>query len=170
MPTQLFTRLDLDLIYLPFAELAFELAARCATQGATYFAISGYRSCSEQAALYAQGRTKPGKVVTNARPGFSAHNYGLAIDFCRDAEAERAGLQPDWQLESYRILASQAAALGLESGMSWTTFREGPHIQLPLAKHGITLAKLDELQRHEGVHAVWEYLDKQSWQGCTQPR
>jgi len=42
--------------------------------------ISGLRSWAAQAALYAQGRTKPGKIVTKARPGSSWHNYGLAID------------------------------------------------------------------------------------------
>jgi peptidoglycan LD-endopeptidase CwlK len=50
----------------------------------TYLAIRvtyGLRTFEEQAALYAQGRTKPGKVVTNAPAGSSFHNYGLALDF-----------------------------------------------------------------------------------------
>ena len=38
------------------------------------------RTIAEQDALYAQGRTRPGKRVTNARGGMSFHNYGLAID------------------------------------------------------------------------------------------
>lgn len=38
------------------------------------------RTFAEQDALYAQGRTKPGSIVTNARSGSSMHNYGLAID------------------------------------------------------------------------------------------
>jgi len=53
--------------------------------------VSGLRSNSEQAALYAQGRTPyeilhqvskqgAGGTVTDAPPGASAHNYGLAID------------------------------------------------------------------------------------------
>jgi peptidoglycan L-alanyl-D-glutamate endopeptidase CwlK len=43
--------------------------------------VQGLRTIDEQNALYAQGRTKPGKVVTNAPGGKSYHNYGLAIDF-----------------------------------------------------------------------------------------
>ena len=39
----------------------------------------GYRSIAEQDALYAQGRTAPGEIVTNARGGQSYHNYGLAL-------------------------------------------------------------------------------------------
>lgn len=38
------------------------------------------RTFAEQDALFAQGRTKPGKKVTNARGGQSYHNYGLAVD------------------------------------------------------------------------------------------
>ena len=39
------------------------------------------RTWAEQDALYAQGRTKPGPIVTQAKGGTSFHNYGLAIDF-----------------------------------------------------------------------------------------
>ena len=43
--------------------------------------ISGHRTWEEQDALYAKGRTKPGKRVTNARGGYSNHNFGTAVDF-----------------------------------------------------------------------------------------
>lgn len=39
------------------------------------------RTWAEQQALYDQGRTKPGQIVTNAAAGQSYHNYGLALDF-----------------------------------------------------------------------------------------
>jgi peptidoglycan LD-endopeptidase CwlK len=42
--------------------------------------VQGYRSIAEQNELYAQGRKKPGKIVTNARGGYSYHNFGLAFD------------------------------------------------------------------------------------------
>jgi peptidoglycan LD-endopeptidase CwlK len=44
--------------------------------------VQVFRSFAEQDALYAQGRTKPGQKVTDAKGGQSYHNYGLAIDFC----------------------------------------------------------------------------------------
>ena len=40
-----------------------------------------YRSWKEQQELYKRGRTTPGQIVTNAIPGRSFHNYGLALDF-----------------------------------------------------------------------------------------
>lgn len=42
----------------------------------------GIRTIAEQNALYAQGRTVPGGIVTKAKGGSSMHNYGLAVDFC----------------------------------------------------------------------------------------
>jgi peptidoglycan L-alanyl-D-glutamate endopeptidase CwlK len=56
---------------------AKELAAK---DGLDYKVICGTRSWEEQAALYAKGRTAPGPKVTNAKPGSSMHNFGLAID------------------------------------------------------------------------------------------
>lgn len=49
-------------------------------EGLQYLAIQGCRTWDEQTRLYAQGRTAPGKKVTNSKPGSSYHNYGLAID------------------------------------------------------------------------------------------
>jgi peptidoglycan L-alanyl-D-glutamate endopeptidase CwlK len=43
--------------------------------------IQGYRTFAESNALYAQGRTAPGDIVTFAPAGESFHNYGLAFDF-----------------------------------------------------------------------------------------
>lgn len=72
------------------------------------------RSLQEQADLYAQGRTKPGKIVTMAKPGQSAHNHGLAID----AVPMRGG-KPLW---TYRAKDSEWLAFVLaadEAGLEW---------------------------------------------------
>jgi len=41
--------------------------------------VQGLRTWAEQDALYAQGRTAPGKIVTNAKAGQSYHNYGRIV-------------------------------------------------------------------------------------------
>lgn len=43
--------------------------------------VQSLRTIEEQNELWAQGRTKPGNVVTKAKGGSSYHNYGLAFDF-----------------------------------------------------------------------------------------
>ena len=67
-------------------------AADLKAQGITVMVTSGYRSFAEQNALYAQGRTKPGNIVTNAKGGQSLHNYGLAVDVVPLG----ANGQPNW--------------------------------------------------------------------------
>lgn len=52
----------------------------CKKQKLNVFITQTYRTFEEQQALYNQGRTKPGKIVTNCKPGWSMHNYGLAWD------------------------------------------------------------------------------------------
>jgi peptidoglycan L-alanyl-D-glutamate endopeptidase CwlK len=49
-------------------------------QGIYVGVAQGYRSIAEQNRLYAQGRTLPGPIVTNARGGQSIHNRGIAVD------------------------------------------------------------------------------------------
>jgi peptidoglycan L-alanyl-D-glutamate endopeptidase CwlK len=63
-----------------FTEFLLQAKELVAKEGLDYKAISGLRSWEDQAVLYAKGRTSPGPIVTNAKPGSSMHNFGLAID------------------------------------------------------------------------------------------
>ena len=118
----------------PFVIAAQELLAK---RGVTVEVISGLRSWSQQAALYAQGRTKPGHIVTKARPGSSWHNYGLAIDL----GLFRAGkyldeADPKTANALYAELGKLAAEHGIEWAGNWRSFPEGPHFQITF---GLTL-------------------------------
>jgi peptidoglycan LD-endopeptidase CwlK len=86
------------------------------------------RTFQEQAQLYAQGRTLPGKIITNAKPGESAHNFGLAFD-----GAPLIGGKIDWDPENpiWAKYGQIAAMVGLEWAGNWVSFKEYPHIQLP---------------------------------------
>lgn len=162
-------RVRLEDLYRPFRDRYLELLVACHERGFDYFAISGHRSVEEQDALYALGRARcddgswtvmdAGKVVTKAPGGSSAHNFGVASDSCRDANQDRAGLQPAWGIADYRVLAVEAKRLGLEAAYFWTSFREGPHVQLPFLERGITLAEMRTLHQKGGLTAVWERLD-----------
>jgi len=83
----------------------------------------GLRSFAEQDELFAQGRTKPGKVVTNARGGESYHNYGLAIDVC-----EIRGSEAIWDCD-WAGISAVAKARGWEWGGDWQSFKDRPHFQ-----------------------------------------
>lgn len=97
------------------------------------------RTDAEQDALYAIGRTKPGKKVTNARGGESLHNFGMAIDIVLlvdkngDGTFETASWQTnvdfdgdgvaDW-MEVVKIFKLH----GWEWGGDWK-FTDMPHFQ-----------------------------------------
>jgi peptidoglycan L-alanyl-D-glutamate endopeptidase CwlK len=159
-----YSRIDLTLLYPPFVAKLEQLEEVLQHTGAVYYVTSGLRTVDEQDKLYTQGRTSPGQIVTNAKGGQSAHNFGLAVDFCRDADLNKAGLQPDWNVKSYKLLAQKAEEIGLEAGLHWQTFQDAPHIQLPLSKKGIKLSQLLTIYRkNKDLKEVFRFLDQYSW-------
>lgn len=83
------------------------------TLNVTLRVVQGLRTFEEQDAIYAQGRTKPGAIVTNARAGSSYHNYGLAVDL-----VELKDGQANWNFK-YKLLQPIARKYGLTWGADW---------------------------------------------------
>lgn len=107
-------------------DYARALIQAAAQQGIAIKVISGTRSYDEQNALYAQGRTKPGVVVTNARAGYSNHNFGIAFDVgVFDAKGSYVEESP-----LYKVVGSLGSGLGLTWGGNWKTVEDQPHFQL----------------------------------------
>lgn len=101
-------------------------------RGCPIFMTEGRRSRARQAWLYAQGRTRPGPIVTHAQPGQSNHEpaangYGCAIDF---AFLPRGEAGPWDEAHPWAEVGAQAELLGLEWGGRWRT-PDRPHLQLP---------------------------------------
>lgn len=92
-------------------------------QGFDLRITSGYRSPQEQQALYEQGRTKPGNIVTNAK-GLpvcqSSHCKGIAIDIVD----RKKGYNIDWAK-----LAKIGKACGMKWGGDWASFPDKPHFE-----------------------------------------
>ena len=84
------------------------------------------RTTEEQNALYAQGRTTPGKIVTNAKGGTSYHNFGLAIDL---AEMINNDTQVDWTYDMSK-LKPIAEKYNIEWGGDWVHIKDRPHFEL----------------------------------------
>lgn len=149
-------RIDTSKLWPPFVKLIETLMSRTVP----YYAISGYRSVEEQNGLFAQGRTKPGKIVTNAKGGQSLHNFGCAVDFAFDTDEAVPGLQPGWAFPSYNVLAGEARKIpGLESGFFWKFIDPG-HVQVDLAALKLTLADLMTAHTVGGMPAVFAVLNK----------
>ena len=127
-----------------------------------FYLFMGMRTFEEQNELYAQGRTKPGKIVTNARGGDSYHNYGLAADYVLDGMIDKPGIQWSWNIKSdlnydghndWRQMAELAQDCGLEAGYFWKRFPDAPHVQLRLS---LTLHEIKELYAIGGLQNVWK--------------
>jgi peptidoglycan L-alanyl-D-glutamate endopeptidase CwlK len=95
----------------------------------------GWRTVEQQAALYAKGRTAPGKIVTNAdgelkRSNHQAHadGFGHAADMTfLDGHG-----QPTWADDlPWRLYGEMAKSQGLVWGGEWKSITDRPHIELP---------------------------------------
>ncbi|MCP4330641.1 MAG: M15 family metallopeptidase [Alphaproteobacteria bacterium] len=107
-----------------------------------------YRSFAEQDALFAQGRTAPGRIVTKAKGGQSYHNYGLAIDVCEIRDGA-AIFDCPWDR-----IAPIAEAAGWEWGGRWTSFPDKPHFQKSFGRTTVELAQLHETARDDDGYTL----------------
>lgn len=131
-----------------FVHLTQLAKATAATFGCEYVAISGNRTWAEQNALHAQGRTKPGKVVTNARGGYSNHNFGIALDYgVFRGKSYLDESEPATAAKVHAACAVHARKLGLEWGGDWNSLKDMPHFEVST---GLTMAEKRELYRQKG--------------------
>lgn len=134
------------------AELVRKMADQLAAEGINIRVTQGLRTWAEQDALYAQGRTEPGHVVTNAKGGESWHNYGAAVDVAPFDD----GI-PDWDLShpAWKRIVEVGILMGLVSGVSW---RDTPHFELT-GKFPVTPnLEVKQLHAQGGVQAVFDAI------------
>jgi peptidoglycan L-alanyl-D-glutamate endopeptidase CwlK len=107
------------------AKIGREHLRRLAALGLTFKVTSGRRTQAEQDALYAQGRTKPGPVVTWTRK--SRHLSGRAYDLTLFS-----GKNPVWESKHYTTAGELGEKLGMTWGGRWKK-PDRPHFELPSA-------------------------------------
>lgn len=95
--------------------------------------LQGHRSVADQQELYAQGRTKPGNIVTNIdgvrRKSKHNHNPSLAVDV--------VPWPIDWKdigrfqyMGGFVLGFARAMGIDVEWGGHWKTFKDLPHFEL----------------------------------------
>lgn len=154
---------DKSLLHPIFAGQLMLLEGRLVEHGLHFYLFQGLRTFEEQAALYARGRTGIGTIVTNAGPGQSWHNYGLAADYVLDGMPDKSGIQWSWNTKidanadghnDWRQLGEIAESCNLEWGGRWRKFPDLPHIQF---RTGLTITEAQEIYRQYGsIQAVWK--------------
>ena len=154
----LFRRLDVSLLYPPFFAVVSAAVERARARGCEYWATYGLRTYAKQAELYAAWKAGTGGRA--GPPGFSAHQYGLAVDLVADANEDKPGLQPDWRGPEFHVLGEEVQRAGLAWG---GVFSDSPHVQwpgyltakqlLPLRAYVATYGEAKALPR------IWTVLD-----------
>lgn len=105
--------------------LCEKFISECKKQGIDVLITSTYRDAASQDALYAQGRTTQGKIVTNARAGQSYHNWRVAFDFVPIVHGKA-----QWSdVATFTKCGEIAEKVGLEWAGRWTRFKELAHCQ-----------------------------------------
>lgn len=94
----------------------------------------GLRTYAEQQALYDQGRTEPGKIVTNAKPGYSMHNFGLAFDIVLIVDGKKAIWDTrtdfdDDKKADWMEVVEVAKQFGWLWGGDFRSFKDYPHFE-----------------------------------------
>lgn len=105
-----------------------ELKRLCAAEGLSLGIGECYRTVAEQDALYAQGRTTPGSIVTNGKGSAyqSQHQWGIAFDFFKNIKGAE---YTDYSF--FEKVAKLAKGIGLGWGGDWVSFKDRPHLYLP---------------------------------------
>ena len=118
---------EIELLYPELQEICGKFITECAKKGMIVGISQTWRSKAEQDALYAQGRTKPGSIVTNCRYPYSPHNWGLAFDIYRK-DGKGAYYDADgW----FKKCGQVGKKLGLFWGGDFRSFVDQPHFELP---------------------------------------
>jgi peptidoglycan L-alanyl-D-glutamate endopeptidase CwlK len=113
--------------------MAEALLILCKDKGIDVILTSTYRDKESQDALYAQGRTTPGKKVTNAKGGQSMHNWRVAFDVVPVINGKAV-----WNDDNlWNRVGEIGESVGLEWGGRWSKFIDKPHLQFT---QGLTLA------------------------------
>jgi hypothetical protein len=144
-----------DELHPVLAQRVAELINRTAQQNNIASMVhDGFRSFAEQTALFNQGRTTPGPIVTNAQAGESYHNYGLAVDVVTNQNGKPAWLEHDALLRG-----PIGQGLKLEWGGAWKDFKDLPHFQLTM---GLKVRDCLAIYNQNGhsIKAVWDEIDR----------
>ncbi len=96
-------------------------------EGITIKVVSGYRDQKEQDRLYAQGRTSPGKIVTNAK--HSNHNDGNAVDIVIIKNGKVSN-----NPEDYKRAGEIGKSLGLGWGGDFKKLKDYGHFEIKIPK------------------------------------
>lgn len=140
------------------ADIGRNLILTLEAQGIEARIVQGLRSWQQQDGLWQQGRETAGPIVTDAKGGYSWHNFGMAFDLCPSMYGPEVIYKPDWneQHSTWKKMEQLGISLGLTSGATWKRLVDSPHFQLT-GRFPITPDdEVRQLFRDAGMEQVWK--------------
>ena len=128
---------DITLCHPRLQKIAAAWIKACAVESITVAISETLRTAAEQDALYAQGRTKLGNIVTNAKGSSykSQHQWGIAFGFYLKMDVDGDGkISDDAYNDSkghFKRAAEIGKKLGLAWGGDWSSIVDKPHLYMP---------------------------------------
>lgn len=128
---------DVNQLHPRVKEMHEAFVAECSARGIKIITTCTWRSFEQQAALYAQGRTAPGNIVTRAKPGQTPHTFldqdgkpcSLAFDIVPQVKGQLVWGTSGVDGALWDYVGAIGKGVGLEWGGDWT-FKDRPHFQL----------------------------------------
>jgi peptidoglycan L-alanyl-D-glutamate endopeptidase CwlK len=105
--------------------------------------FEAYRTPARSSYLYEQGRTRDGKIVTNAKAWQSLHNYGLAVDLIYKPDG-RWSWEGDFDTPAKIMVAYDFEWLGNKG--------DKPHYQI---SGGLSWQEMKAITEQHGLPALW---------------
>lgn len=118
--------------------------------------VWGRRTILEQNLLFRHGRTIPGDVLTTHRGGYSAHNYGLALDYCLHKQNQLIGWEDAYEIEHWHKQWLRIGRLFESEGWvsKWRSYDFEPgHVENLLGK---TIGQLYAERRQAEDRDLWD--------------
>ena len=112
-----------------------ELRLRMYAEGYHHVGVSStFRDKAYQDHLFAQGRTRPGNIVTNARGGQSIHNHLATLPGSHDKAALAFDIFQnirgrEWETPFFNTAGRIWQTMGGTWGGAWTNFVDRPHFE-----------------------------------------
>jgi peptidoglycan L-alanyl-D-glutamate endopeptidase CwlK len=110
------------------------------------------RSFKRSDDLYAQGRTKSGSIVTNAKGGDSLHNYDLAIDFANEVNGTI-----NWKVDAeWMKVVNIFKKHGWKWGGDFKSIKDYPHLE---NTNGLTLSQIKQKYKQKDFISGTQYIN-----------
>lgn len=117
----------IELLHPDLRDICYEFLAKCEAEGLMAAVAETWRSKEEQDALYEQGRTKPGEIITNAQYPDSGHCWGVAFDIYRND-----GMGAYYDADGWFTKCGQIGkSMGLFWGGDFHSLVDKPHYEYP---------------------------------------